>query len=65
MHFKALLLATLTSPLFTALLALQATVDLLRHIVHRLKLVQKLRTQMAAADSGGEWWASRAGALRA
>ncbi|KAL4435870.1 hypothetical protein ABPG77_000632 [Micractinium sp. CCAP 211/92] len=32
---------------------LQATVDLLRHIVHRLKLVQKLRTQMAAADSGG------------
>lgn len=33
----------------------QATVDLLRHVIHRLKLVQKLRAQMAAADGGGEW----------
>lgn len=33
---------------------LQATVDLLRHVIHRLKLVQKLRAQMAAADGGGE-----------
>lgn len=32
---------------------LQATVDLLRHIIHRLKLVQKLRAQMAAADGVG------------
>ncbi|KAL4458763.1 hypothetical protein ABPG75_013628 [Micractinium tetrahymenae] len=32
---------------------LQATVDLLRHVIHRLKLVQKLRAQMAAADGGG------------
>ena len=32
---------------------LQATVDLLRHVIHRLKLVQKLRQQMTAADSAG------------
>jgi len=34
---------------------LQATVDLLRHVIHRLKLVQKLRQQMAAADGTGAW----------
>lgn len=32
---------------------LQATVDLLRHVIHRLKLVAKLRAQMAATDSAG------------
>ena len=31
---------------------LQATVDLLRHVIHRLKLVQKLRQQMGAAADG-------------
>ncbi len=31
----------------------QATVDLLRHVIHRLKLVQKLRQQMGAADAAG------------
>lgn len=36
------------------LMNLQATVDLLRHVTHRLKLVQKLRQQMAAADGAGE-----------
>ena len=32
---------------------LQATVDLLRHVIHRLKLVQKLRQQMGAANGAG------------
>ena len=32
---------------------LQATVELLRHVIHRLKLVQRLRQQMAAADGAG------------
>lgn len=32
---------------------LQATVDLLRHATHRLKLVQRLRVQMGAADAAG------------
>eukprot|EP00887_Chlorella_sp_A99_P006562 scaffold3.g6562.t1 len=31
---------------------LQATVDLLRHVIHRLKLVQRLRAQMAAEGGG-------------
>ena len=32
---------------------LQATVDLLRHVIHRLKLVQRLRQQMGAVDGAG------------
>ncbi|GAB4821834.1 hypothetical protein N2152v2_008880 [Parachlorella kessleri] len=31
---------------------LQRTVDLLRHAIHRIKLVQKLRTQMAMENAG-------------
>ena len=34
---------------------LQATVDLLRHTIHRLKLVQRLRQQMGAAEGAGAW----------
>lgn len=37
---------------------LQATVDLLRHVIHRLKLVQKLRQQMGGgAQDAGAWLA--------
>lgn len=54
---------------------LQRTVDLLRHVIHRLKLVQKLRAQMAMESGGarrggvcGGWWcvegAGRAGRAR-
>lgn len=41
--------------------AKQATVDLLRHVIHRLKLVQRLRQQMSAADAAG---ASKSGTGR-
>jgi hypothetical protein len=34
--------------------SLQRTVDLLRHVIHRLKLMQRLRMQMAA-EGGGRW----------
>lgn len=33
---------------------LQASVDLLRHAIHRLKLVQKLRAQMGGVEGAGE-----------
>lgn len=42
---------------------LQATVDLLRHVIHRLKLVAKLRQQMGGADGAGTLEVAKAAKL--